>query len=478
MSSDIFTIALVVFVLFASFATVIGIGGTLHFEPRFRAFLGPALPVLLVAGFGLGTLFSGRKTSLYGVAQALTAGASTGMSEWILRLATMTIVVGSAFVVLSYLLRRAKRVDAAWPLFVSLSGYFFSAYVISGVLGTSLFISHKTFYPFMIFFALYVTSDQHENLLLRSARDSLFIFLLLGLILIPLAPDLVRQDGYAGFIPGLSFRYWGLASHANNIGPLAVFFMLLVSWLPYRSRYLLFASVAVAALTLLLAQSKTTYIGIVIVGGVFIIRWWMMAVVRQRFGALGSMLTLALGVGLLFLLLIILIAGLYDQPFDRLLAKLHKSSTLFTGREVIWSITIAEWSHNPFFGYGPGLWGDEFSAKHGYLGIASNAHNQILDTLGASGYFGVAALLLYFIVLVRYALLLAKKTGWISVALVVFVGVRCISEVPLKTINVTTSDFFMHAVLVGLFMRAMNSQVNPVCNVNVQNPLSTHSKFA
>ena len=49
-------------------------------------------------------------------------------------------------------------------------------------------------------------------------------------------PSAVIEFGYAG-LPGLNFRYYGLATHANTMGPLAIAFMIVLWRFPFPVRW-------------------------------------------------------------------------------------------------------------------------------------------------------------------------------------------------------------------------------------------------
>lgn len=436
-----------------SIALIMGFAGGLLIEPYIRKVASALLPTLLLFALGISTLFSGRNTALYGVSGEMMSRDASGLESWILRIATAATVGISVMIVAAASLSKTSRKNAARPLFLYFCLYFFASYVVSGIFGTVPTMSYKTFYPFIVVFALYVTSDYNEELLLQLARDGLLLMLFVGLCLIPLKPELVMQKTYQGIIPGLSGRFWGLASHANNTGPLAVFNFLLICWLPYKNRLFTFISIALCVITLVLAQSKTAFISAILVVSVFVYRVWFEAIFGKNVNPAASFLAIALTMLLAIFVLITFVADIYSQSFDQLISMIQGRGTLLTGRENIWSITMAEWQKNPLFGYGPNLWGEEFSARFGYLGVASNAHNQIFDTLGAAGVLGVITLAIYIFVLVWYAIQLAGISKWVSIALIVFIGTRCFSEVPLKTMNITTSDFIMQAIVIGLFMR-------------------------
>lgn len=441
--------------LFAAAAAVFSFAAGVQVEPYIRRVSSATLPLVLLAAFALSTLVSGRNASLYGIAGNLTEEATSSVSIWILRLCTMAAVAFSAIVVASAVLSKRPMPKESQGLFIAFCAYYLCAYVISGILGTVPDISHKTLYPLLIVSAIYITSNYSNDTVLRVTRDGMLLFLIIGLLLIPLKMDLVAQQGYKGFIPGLNFRYWGLASHANNIGPLALFFALITALQPYRWKALNGLAALVIAITLILAQSKTAFGAVLLVATLLILNLWFKAVFRNAYGLVGATTALALAMIAIALALFVFSADLYQKPIDMLLERIQGRQTVLTGREYIWQITMNEWRANPIFGYGPSLWGTEFSARNGYSGIASNAHNQAVDTLGAAGVVGLFALSAYVATLGYTAFKLATRTHWISVAIFLFVLVRCVTEVPLKTINVTTSDFFMHCIILTVFMRLL-----------------------
>jgi len=447
-------------------AIVLGFFGGIHFEPQIRKLCSAWLPLILLIALGLSTLFSGRNASLYGIANSLFVGGVSKYSDWILRIATAFVVFTSLLMVVSTFLSGRFPKNAARPLFLTFALYFFAVFVVNGIFGTEFSISHKTFYPFFVVFALYVTSEYDEILFLRLIRDGLLVFLVVGILLIIINYDLVMQKGYHGLIPGLQSRFWGLASHANNIGPLAVFFLLITYWVPYRKLFVTVFAICVAFLTLVLSQSKTALISAFLVAIVFIFKFWFDAIFGRDKRRTVGVLAVSVFLLLVLFVLITFVADIYTRPLEYFLAKLQGRGTLLTGRENIWSITIAQWESSPLFGYGPSLWGDDFTTRYGYAGIASNAHNQFFDVLGSAGIFGLIAFMIYVWMLCQYAIRLAGDSKWISIALLIFIASRCVSEVPLKMMNITTSDFIMHAVLIGLFMRATVRQENNAARAN------------
>ena len=170
-SADIFqSLMLGAIALGGALVLVLGFAGGLHFEPAIRKLASAWLASILLFALGASTLVSGRNASLYGIGDNLMALSVSGYSEWVLRLSTAVAVGFSSLIVASALLGKQTPQDAARPLFLAFSLYFFATYVFSGLFGTVFSISYKTFYPFLVVFALYITSDYEEELLLRLVR--------------------------------------------------------------------------------------------------------------------------------------------------------------------------------------------------------------------------------------------------------------------------------------------------------------------
>jgi len=128
-----------------------------------------------------------------------------------------------------------------------------------------------------------------------------------------------------------------------------------------------------------------------------------------------------------------------------------------TGRDQIWAVAMEEWHANPVFGYGPGLWNEEFRASIN-LPNATNAHNQFLDTLARSGTVGAIGLVLYAAVLLVMSVRYARATGGLSLALFVSLALLSISEVPLILFGYGT-ELFAHLLLIIVLASAASEHV-------------------
>lgn len=438
-------------------AAIAAIGIGLHFERRIGRMAMNFVSAGIVCAMGLSVMVSRRNVSAYAVAGQDVVTGSSALSSWILRGFTAAIVGLSIVVILSAMVRQGRSVPNGRTLFLAFVGYFIANYLVNAIAGTVPSFSHNALYPLVVFTALYVSRNSGLDEFLAVARSFLLIFLVAGLAVAIAMPSLAIQKGYSGMIPGLTFRYWGLSSHSNNLGPAAVLLALLLWWRPFAAKWVTRIAYLVAFVSLVLSQSKTGWIAggtaaVVLVGYLYLQN--LHRAVRARSVSALSFAFVASGFVGLALLIVLGAVAWENGVFDSFLAKHEAQLTTFTGRDRIWAISLREWKANPIFGYGPELWGEMFSYREGFLGVASNSHNQFVESLASAGLFGLLFLCIYLWVLCRYAYMLAPATSGVSLALVAIFLVRCIPEVPFKLANITTNDFLMHMIMFGAFIRA------------------------
>lgn len=212
----------------------------------------------------------------------------------------------------------------------------------------------------------------------------------------------------------------GLTSHPNALGPVAAGLLLLEVARP-RSRWW-WAYAAVAVVTLGLTQSRTA------VAGAALGLLWMLAAGRglgKTAGVGGS--------------IAVLLEAAYSPP------------TLGTlnGRTDVWRISWAEFQAHPLVGYGAGFLGRDYRAAKMPVRLqwAGQAHDQLLQTLAASGLLGTAALIVYLAVLAVAAVRAARWTGGASVALLGPLATQCLTEAPLRP--ALNADLLVHVALLA-----------------------------
>jgi O-antigen ligase len=415
-----------------SLATVLALGTAMEFERRWRALMVPALYLLILVNNCLAPLSSGRDLlSPDGLA------APSGPGKWFTRLiilSTLTICVAR---MVAAAFSHENRGARGGVLFVTFCVYFLTSAVLPSALGTHPQFKHDVFYVPFLFAAVSASRTQDPELALRFAKVGLFIFLLASCLVSLVAPELTLERNYHSWIPGVSVRFWGLETHANSMAPLALVYLLVALHQPFERRWLQRFGLILGVGVLLFAQSKTTLTAAAITVPLLLV---------VRSGAWGaaafSLLSLGGVIGLAMLLLPALgvtLEGLSEtqQGYE---------ASRFTGRDVIWSLAVQEWMRNPLFGYGITMWNETYRMQIG-MDHAVSAHNQFLQTLSVAGTMGLIGLVVYLGVLMRYAIRAARPSQGLSVALLILVLLRCVTETPLQLESFLSGAFVTQLLL-------------------------------
>lgn len=401
---------------------------------------------------------------------------------WSLRLMTLTVLAISAALVINYMFKRDKPASHGLLLFIGFLLFFVTNTVLSSILGTRPVFEDNHYHPLLLLMAAYATRNESPELLLKYVKYTVLALLLGSVLMAFIRFDLVVQSPYVyGWIPGLRIRLWGLLSHANSLGPLAVLYFVLEIYQPFRRRWLRYSSVLLTLGVLFLTQSKTAWVSaILIIAMVWLYR--SMPMLRQAWRT-GNPNTQVATVAMTFIsgALALLFAMIY---FDMAAVLDHFLSTTagyqlqsLTGRDRIWEVAIEAWKASPLFGYGPKLWDPEFRKSIG-LSFAFSAHNQFLQSLAGAGAVGIIGLVTYLVIIAYYALRLITPTNGLSLVLAVFLLLRCMTETPLATGNIITVEFMTHVLIFGYFVRVIyqlkSSQVASA-RVNVEErPIHRH----
>jgi O-antigen ligase len=210
---------------------------------------------------------------------------------------------------------------------------------------------------------------------------------------------------------------------------------LLLLWArPFERRWLNVLAWIIGLGVLFFAQSKTAWIAFFLCSiAMFSVRtapamWKRMSDPREgAFGIVACLLVMAVAAAVLAVTLFADVGGAVDSFVN---TDQGAQLMTMTGRDQIWAVALETWNEHKIFGYGPGLFDDEFRMAIG-MPNATNAHNQFMDTLARSGAVGALALVIYALVLLWLSLKYARRTGGLSVALFTALALRAISEVPL-----------------------------------------------
>jgi O-antigen ligase len=425
-------------------------------------FLHWVLPAMIGLG-GLTVLLSGRELSMmFDELQQGGGGYRHPIAVWGQRAVSLLLLAAAGERVLSHMML-GKRIASpllAWTFIT----YWLCTVAAPAIFGSHPMLSHEYLYTLIIGFAVIIATPSEREKILLSARTALVLFLLAGVILIPLMPGLVLDLAYKqGLLPGVP-RLGGLASHPVALGMFAQTALLLLWARPFQRKWINRLSWMMALGVLFMAQSKTAWFA-------FLLCSLCMLAVRNgpslmrrlgdpREGAFGVVMCLGVMVAAATLMGVVLLGNLEGQVMDFFDTAQGAQLMTMTGRDQIWAIAIEEWQASPVFGYGPGLWDDEFRAAIN-MPNATSAHNQFMDTLARSGSIGAAALVFYALVLLALSIRHAKATGGLSLALFLAVALRAVSEVPLLLFGYGT-ELFAHLLLLVTIATARSERVEVI----------------
>jgi exopolysaccharide production protein ExoQ len=316
-------------------------------------------------------------------------------------------------------------------------------------LGQHYYFHISLVYPFFVYLALflYIQSSTVDPALVAKHCLGMIVFASAAAAVV--TPSAAFQPGYVGLLPGFNLRLWGVAAHANSLGSVAAAYILLEQAVPSKRRAVKLLVFSVATAVLLMTQSKTSIatalFGTLVISGSRI--WAYVSDKGRGYNHSGGLFIASL---LAMACVAVVLLGAWTMFFDtNVLRSLerHLDSRAVgdlssgTGRLWIWSAAIHGGMENPLFGQGADFWSLENRLRLGLSG-AVTAHNLYLQVFSRSGFVGLAALLGFLYVLIRYAVRGAKATGGASVAMLLVLLVRSVPEVPIAPNAILGAEFF------------------------------------
>jgi O-antigen ligase len=413
--------------LLFSLVAVMALGVAMEVEGRWRRLMVPALYALILVYSCTAPLIHGRDPDMF----------ASGVSKWLTRLVVLITLTVCVARLVAAAFSRENRGAGGGGLFIAVGLLFLTNNVLSSALGTHPEFKHDQYYVPFLFAAVYASRAQDPQTAIRFVKAGMLIFLAASCVASVVAPQLTLERNYPSLLPGVSIRFWGLDTHANNMGALALVYLLLAIHQPFERRWLQRLGLVLGTVVLVLAQSKTTWIAGLIAGP-------LMLVLRSR--AWGPAAFSVLGLGILAAAALLLLPALGVSLRDILATKQGQDAVELDGRDVIWSLAVGEWMRNPLFGYGASMWNDAYRMQIG-LDHAVSAHNQFLQSLSMAGSMGLIGLLVYVAFLSRYAIRASPGSRGLSVALLVVVLLRCLTETPLSVESFLGGGFVTHLLL-------------------------------
>lgn len=413
------------------------------------------LPTFLVLMAGLvmlaGGLLNSRNLQFASLGASFIDADSSPVYLWLSRLTSLTLIgLTLPYFIAKALKQLGKSTQISWPLIIIII-FGISSFLLPGFLGLIPYFDHRALYPVITMVAVYLAAKLNPLGTLRAIKWTVVAFLLASLAFIVIDSPRVLAPSYKGWLPGIGSRFWGLAPHANAIGPMAALIVFIEILCPARHKIIRLGVFACAALVLVLAQSKTA-IAATAVGLGFI---FYMHMTHRASDASpnsfqlhkGHLLLLTFGIAGGAALLVLVNLGMIDRFLNRLDSiGVTSSVQSMSGRTVIWEAALREYMNNPIFGYGPSLWGDEYRRAIG-LNYAYHAHNQVLQTMAMAGTTGLIGLVTFLALTMLRAFQTCRATGGVSVALLVLLGFRVMTEVPLSPVGIANGEMMAIAAV-------------------------------
>lgn len=435
----IFTITMGTAAFVAALLSVLGLAIVLHVTAlRQQGFISYFVPIILSLS-ALQTVALGRDLSAPGdlILSDQPLPVAVLVPMW---LGSLILLMASteriaSFVVAGATGDRGGR-GVSYALLLAFLAMWTTTELLPAILGGVPAFSHRFIYTVLLGCAALTVGQQEATRIVELARNATLLFLLASVLVISILPleRTIESPYLEGLIPGLP-RLHGLASHAVTLGMLALFAGLCLAAQPLRGKLASLAAWALVLGTLLLAQSKVSWIGLVVCGiGVGLARGGPHVANLARNRRAASILVLVLCIATLGYITIggLLTFGEIATKLGAFFASDTGANILsLTGRDLIWSVALEEWRRYPIFGYGPTLFDSSYRVSIG-IAAAVHGHNQVIDTLARSGLVGVTGLAWYVAALTFYSFKYGLASRGLTVGLYLLLLLRAITEVPLS----------------------------------------------
>jgi len=441
----------------AALIAALGMAGTVHVTTRRQQGFMHLIFYTMLFAVAAGALLSGRDlTSHFQIEKfALTPVSHPALSVLQPLCSLLILAVSGERLITHWLQRKTSPPH----IFLALAFFIFwtTSVASPALLGAHPKLSHDYAYPLVIGLAATLATQNECDLALKAVRNSVFIFMLVSFLMVPVNPSLVLDLAYTqGLLPGLP-RFAGLFPHAVGMGLMAQLGLLCLMTRPYQRLWLNRLAWTVGLTTLFVAQSKTAWMAFFICNGALLAVQRGPNLWRRLLDPMSPTLGITTLVGCMLGVIALALVLMFGDLGERISTFIHTPEgaqlASFTGRDRIWAIAFDEWRNNPAFGYGPGIWDERFRASIG-MPNANHGHNQFMDTLSRSGAAGATGLVLYAVVLCVMSLRLTRATQGLSMALFLALTLRAVSEVPLLMLGYST-EMFIHVLLLMVLASAV-----------------------
>ena len=272
--------------------------------------------------------------------------------------------------------------------------------------------------------------------------------IIISYVFLIIAPNVVMEPYSSGVIPFIPYRFWGVAPHANTFAPLVAILLIIELFYPFKSKLHHWIVMAAAIATLVLCQSKTVWVALTL-AMLFIYGLEVSNKVNdklQRMLIIVSMITC-------FLALLALFYVNDMSSLESMVFKKEYGGGDFSGRVNIWKQSYLEFTRNPFFGYGPSIWSQEYRLNNG-MNYAFHAHNQFFQLIGEYGAIGLMLFCMYICAVLNGIRFITQDFKRIIIAIFILLSIRSISEPTFRTGNAFGGDMMLHLAFYCIFISA------------------------
>lgn len=312
--------------------------------------------------------------------------------------------------------------------------------LIASLAGTQPAFKIGLFFIPVVFTTVFLLPAVHPDWFVAQAKRVLLIYIYGSLIAAIVAPTWAFQVDYEqSFFSGFNFRLFGVTPQANILGPLVALYLILEIFTFTKAASWKWLNISASVIVLALTQAKTAWLiaiaGLVIKQGYEV---WVKSKPISKF-------FLAFGVLTIFVFIASVVPDNIILSF--ISPKQAESLSTMTGRTEVWEVSLNAWKDNPIFGYGPNLWDLDFRLQFGnrYIWVGQ-AHNQLIQSLAEAGIVGLSGIIIYALVLLWYGFSYMRFTHGLSLALVILMLARSISEANFRNYNLDP-NFFIHFVI-------------------------------
>ena len=348
-----------------------------------------------------------------GVVGAFTVGEKlTGPEIWMGRLSTAVLLAAVVFGL------ARPRFQAAGRLLCYTGVAFVAVPVVVGMLMGAFPVGMLQTQVLTVgaLVAIWAAPRVSVAMVVLVAKVALAITLVGSLVvLIVGAPD-IWLEGEPSLIPGVPQRFQGATYHPNVLGPLPIVYLLLERYRPSPIRIRIPLTV-LAIGALVLTQSKTAAAA----GAIAAVIILAMDQNRSRNERIAA--------GMLAVALFIAFTAYVTVIDDVIAPDATDRFRTLSGRTRLWGVGIRAWLEQPITGAGA-LFFENWARVNNQL-WAGQAHNQFVQTVAEQGLVGLMGLIAYTGVMIDSALRSSHRSNATSVALLLILLVRFLTETPM-----------------------------------------------